>query len=72
MTKLKELRYDAGLSIREVSEKTGVARETIRVLEESGALPSAPVAFKLAPLFDMKSSELLRLLAADESDPVAA
>jgi transcriptional regulator with XRE-family HTH domain len=59
VTRLEQLRIDAGLSRLVLGEKAGVYHGTIRRLEEGGKLVQVAPLAKLAAYFDVPASELL-------------
>jgi putative transcriptional regulator len=52
--RLKVLRAEHDLSQADLAEKLAVSRQTINALETGKYLPSLPLAFKIARLFDMQ------------------
>jgi len=58
---LEALRVNAGLTITQVVEATGLAHKTVRKLELGKALaPTGDKLKRLADLYDVEPSELLR------------
>jgi transcriptional regulator with XRE-family HTH domain len=54
---LRRERFDRGLTLNELAEKTGVSRSTLIRIEQ-GAVPNAPVALAIAEWLGTKPSEL--------------
>lgn len=50
---LRELRSGLGLSQADLASKLGVSRQTVISLESGRYLPSLPLAFRIARLFDL-------------------
>lgn len=59
MNRYKRIRYEAGLTISEVSRGSGVSRPTVTSLEESDKVPSAPVAKALADFYGVSVQQLV-------------
>lgn len=56
--RLKVLRAEHNLSQADLAEQLGVSRQTINALETGKYLPSLPLTFKIAHLFNMKIEEI--------------
>ena len=71
MNKLKELRLKSGLTIKDLSEKTGIDKSSISLME-AGKRPLNPrVLDKFCKFFNVKPNELLgydKMVEVDESD----
>ena len=61
--KLKIYRAMHNLTQEQLAEKLDVSRQTVIAIENSKYLPSLPLAFKIAALFNVKIEEVF----ADES-----
>lgn len=71
MNKLKELRLKSGLTIKDLSEKTGIDKSSISLME-AGKRPLNPrVLDKFCKFFNVKPNELLgydNMVEIDEND----
>lgn len=56
--RLKVLRAEHDLSQADLAEKLAVSRQTINALETGKYLPSLPLVFKIARLFNMQIEEI--------------
>lgn len=70
MNRFKALRYERGLTITDVAKGAQISRPTVYALEQSDAVPSAPVAKALADFYGVTVAELLGANGNDA--PVAA
>lgn len=61
MNWLVKLRYERGLTQGEVAEGSGVSRGTLHLIETRDAMPSAPIARKLADYFSLTVEQLVEL-----------
>lgn len=71
MSRLRELRFDAGLDIADLAERAGVNAGTIRGIED-GATPRASTAKKIADVFGLPASEVFLVQVPDEPAEAAA
>ena len=63
--RVRELREKAGLSQGQLAGVVDVSRQTINSIEGGRYLPSLPLAFRIARLFDM---DLERIFEVEEAD----
>ena len=66
--KLRMLRADLGLTLREVTERTGVAKETLSDIERGLRHPHDATLAKLARGYNVSLEDLLDLKEADETE----
>src|SRR5215218_10426388 len=66
--KLRLLRADLGLTLREVTERTGVAKETLSDIERGLRHPHDATLAKLARGYNVSLEDLLDLKEADETE----
>lgn len=59
MSALEDLRLRAGLSRAELAQKAGVARDTVRLLEEGRCKPRVATARRLAPALGIEVTAVL-------------
>ena len=64
--KVKALRKQRNISLRELAEKTGLSKTTLGDLENSVKNPSLETVEKIATAFDMSVAELLRKTGGPE------
>lgn len=62
--RLKSLRAEHGLKLREVSKKTGLSISYISDIERGRTSPSLATCFKFAKLYKMALSELFKKVTA--------
>ena len=65
MNELKRARYDAGLSMQDLHEKSGVAKSTLIDVESGRRFPRAETAKAIADALGVKPSDLF----FDEPEP---
>ena len=59
---IRRLRFEHGeMTQQELAEKVGVTRQTIIAIEAGKYMPSLPLAFKLARVFDLGVEEVFQL-----------
>ncbi|MGZ5214001.1 MAG: helix-turn-helix transcriptional regulator [Actinomycetota bacterium] len=63
--RVRELRSEAGMTQSDLADALGVSRQTINSIEGGRYLPSLPLAFRIARLFDM---DLERIFEVEEAD----
>lgn len=66
MNRLKLLRYERGLTRREVSTGSGVPVRTLTDLEKRGHQPGAPTAKALADFYKVPVTHVLGIESGDE------
>ena len=59
--KIKQRREELRYSRPQLAEEVGVGWETIKAYETKGAIPSLPVALKLAKVLELSMEELFTL-----------
>lgn len=62
---MRELRSEAGMTQSDLGEALGVSRQTINSIEGGRYLPSLPLAFRIARLFE---TDLERIFEMEEAD----
>jgi transcriptional regulator with XRE-family HTH domain len=70
-TKLRVLRAERGLTVREVAERSGVAKETISQAERGERRPYDRTLAKLAKAYGVPVEELLGPAESEEKPPAA-
>ena len=63
--RVRELRSDAGMTQSDLGDALGVSRQTINSIESGRYLPSLPLAFRIARLFDVELEEIFEMEEAD-------
>jgi putative transcriptional regulator len=63
--RVRELRSEAGMTQSDLGEALGVSRQTINSIEGGRYLPSLPLAFRIARLFDV---DLEKIFEMEEGD----
>jgi putative transcriptional regulator len=63
--RVRELRSEAGMTQSDLGEALGVSRQTINSIEGGRYLPSLPLAFRIARLFEV---QIERIFEAEEAD----
>jgi putative transcriptional regulator len=63
--RVRELRSEAGMTQADLGEALGVSRQTINSIESGRYLPSLPLAFRIARLFEV---DLERIFETEEAD----
>jgi putative transcriptional regulator len=64
--RVRELRSEAEMTQSELGEALGVSRQTINSIEGGRYLPSLPLAFRMARLFDVDLERIFEMEEADE------
>lgn len=64
---VRERRRERGLSQAEVAAALGVSRQTVISIESGRYLPSLPLAFRIARLFDASLEQMFQLEDAEEA-----
>lgn len=59
--RIREQRSDAGLTQADLAEALGVSRQTVISIESGRYLPSLPLAFRIARLFEVPLEQLFDL-----------
>jgi putative transcriptional regulator len=62
---LRERRVQAGLTQAELAAALGVSRQTVISIENGRYLPSLPLAFRIARLFEVPLEHLFELTEED-------
>jgi putative transcriptional regulator len=62
---LRERRIQAGLTQAELAAVLGVSRQTVISIENERYLPSLPLAFRIARLFEVPLEKLFELTEED-------
>ncbi len=63
--RVRDLRSDAGMTQSDLGDALGVSRQTINSIEGGRYLPSLPLAFRIARLFDVELDEIFEMEEAD-------
>jgi putative transcriptional regulator len=63
--RVRELRSDAGMTQSDLGDSLGVSRQTINSIEGGRYLPSLPLAFRIARLFDVELDTIFEMEEAD-------
>ncbi len=63
--RVRELRSDAGMTQSDLGDALGVSRQTINSIEGGRYLPSLPLAFRIARLFDVELDTIFEMEEAD-------
>ncbi|MFC4315904.1 helix-turn-helix domain-containing protein [Rhizobium alvei] len=63
--RLKKLRNDAGLSLDELAERSGISRATLSRLENGEVSPTAHVLGRLCPVYSLPMSRLISMVEQD-------
>lgn len=73
MNPLEQLRYDAGLTQKELARRSGVSLRSICRIESAGGKPTAPITRRLAETLGIAPSDLAqRLTCSTPSEEQAA
>ena len=64
--RVRELRSEAEMTQSDLGEALGVSRQTINSIEGGRYLPSLPLAFRIARLFDVDLERIFEMEEADE------
>jgi putative transcriptional regulator len=64
--RVRELRTETGMTQSDLGEALGVSRQTINSIEGGRYLPSLPLAFRIARLFDVDLERIFEMEEADE------
>lgn len=59
MNRIRLMRYERGLSAKDVVEGSGISHMTLARLESGDTQPSAPIAKALADFYEVSVAELL-------------
>jgi putative transcriptional regulator len=62
---LRDRRMQAGLTQAELAAALGVSRQTVISIENGRYLPSLPLAFRIARLFEVRLEQLFELTEED-------
>lgn len=62
---MRELRSNAGMTQSDLGDALGVSRQTINSIEGGRYLPSLPLAFRIARLFDVELEKIFEMEEAD-------
>jgi putative transcriptional regulator len=62
---VRELRSEAAMTQSDLGEALGVSRQTINSIEGGRYLPSLPLAFRIARLFDVELDLIFEMEEAD-------
>jgi putative transcriptional regulator len=63
--RVRELRSEAAMTQSDLGDALGVSRQTINSIEGGRYLPSLPLAFRIARLFDVELDEIFEMEEAD-------
>lgn len=63
--RVRELRSDSGMTQSDLGEALGVSRQTINSIEGGRYLPSLPLAFRIARLFEVDIEQIFEMEEAD-------
>ena len=63
--RVRELRSEAGMTQSDLGDALGVSRQTINSIEGGRYLPSLPLAFRIARLFDVELDTIFEMEEAD-------
>ena len=63
--RVRQLRSDAGMTQSDLGDALGVSRQTINSIEGGRYLPSLPLAFRIARLFDVELDTIFEMEEAD-------
>ena len=63
--RVRELRSEAEMTQSDLGDALGVSRQTINSIEGGRYLPSLPLAFRIARLFDVELDEIFEMEEAD-------
>jgi putative transcriptional regulator len=63
--RVRELRSEAEMTQSDLGEALGVSRQTINSIEGGRYLPSLPLAFRIARLFDVDIEQIFEMEEAD-------
>ena len=63
--RVRELRSEAEMTQSDLGDALGVSRQTINSIEGGRYLPSLPLAFRIARLFDVELEQIFEMEEAD-------
>jgi putative transcriptional regulator len=63
--RVRELRSEAEMTQSDLAEALGVSRQTINSIESGRYLPSLPLAFRIARLFELGIEQIFETEKAD-------
>jgi putative transcriptional regulator len=65
LNRVRDLRTEAGMTQSDLGDALGVSRQTINSIEGGRYLPSLPLAFRIARLFDVELDQIFEMEEAD-------